>query len=227
MTNFDQYFQTSADVRSIPHRYEQFWKDSMESLKNVPLNLKVTRKKALFLNKYNEFDLSFDGIGKYNLNGKLFMPLKSGVKPPVIIRFPDYMQETKFIPELYEKGYAQFILELRGHREALAVSRQTEEGQNASYGFFGENMLEPAEYYMYKLYLDAVRSLDVIRLIKEVDKNKIAIWGKGTGSAMAVFLQHNMERISSMILDEPAFMYLELTQNVSRSSYAEEINQYI
>ncbi|MDH4200902.1 MAG: acetylxylan esterase, partial [Spirochaetia bacterium] len=52
-------------------------------------------------------------------------------------------------------------------------------------------------------------------------------WGKGTGSAMAVFLQHNMERISSMILDEPAFMYLELTQNVSRSSYAEEINQYI
>lgn len=227
MTNFDQYFQTSADIRSIPHHYEQFWKTAIQSLKSVPVNLKVTRKKAMLLNRYNEFELAFDGIGKYNLSGKLFMPLKSNEKPPIIIRFPDYMEEPKFIPELYDSGYAQFILDLRGHKEALAVYKKSEETQTASFGFFGENMLETAEYYMYKLYLDAIRSLEVIRLIKEVDKNKISLWGKGTGAAMAVFLQHNTERISSMILEEPAFMYLELTQNVSKSFYAEEINQYI
>jgi cephalosporin-C deacetylase len=227
MTNFDEYFQTSADTSTIPHHYDQFWKDSIEYLKEFPLNLKITRKKGKLFNKYNEFELCFDSVDKYQLRGRLFIPLKANTKPPMIIRFPDYMSEEKFSPELYDHGYAQMILELRGQREAISLMEQSEEKQKLSYGYFSENMLEPDKYYMRKLYLDAIRSLDVIRLIKEVDKNKVSVWGKGIGAAMAVFLQHNADRISSIVLEEPTFVYLELTQNVSKSAYAEEINEYI
>ncbi|MDH4263340.1 MAG: acetylxylan esterase [Spirochaetia bacterium] len=227
MSDFDEYFQTSADTSTIPHRFDQFWKDSITYLKQFPLNLKISRKKSKLFNKYNEFELSFDGVDKYPLRASLFIPLKANVKPPMVIRFPDYMSEVKFSPELYEQGYAQMILELRGQREALALLEQSEEKQKESFGYFSENMLDPEKYYMRKLYLDAMRCLDVIRLIKEVDKNKISIWGTGIGSAMAVFLQHNADRISSIVLDEPTFVYLELTQNVSKAAYAEEINEYI
>jgi cephalosporin-C deacetylase len=137
------------------------------------------------------------------------------------------MSEAKFSPELYDKGYAQMILELRGQKEAVLLMEQSEEKQKTTYGYFSENMLEPDKYYMRKLYLDALRSLDVVRLIKEVDKNRVSVWGKGTGAAMAVFLHHNAVRISSLVLEEPTFVYLELTQNVSKEPYAEEINEYI
>jgi len=227
MTNFDECFQTLADTSDMPPQYDKFWKESVDYLKQFPLNLKITRKKSKLFNKYNEFELQFDSVDKYQLHGSLYIPLKVNTKPPMLIRFPDYMGEETFSPELYEAGYAQMILELRGRREAVALMEQTEEKQKLSYGYFSENMLEPEKYYMRKLYLDAVRCHDVIRLIKEVDKNRVAVWGRGVGAAMAVFLQQNAPRISSIILDEPSFVYLELTQNVSKAAYAEEINDYI
>ena len=227
MTNFDEFFQTSADTSAIPHHYDQFWKNSINNLKQFPLNLKITQRKNKLFNKYNEFDLAFDGVDKYPLGASLYIPLKGNVQPPLIIRFPDYMQEENFSPELYEQGYAQLILELRGHREAIALAAQGEENQKTSYGYFSENLMDTGKYYMQKLFLDSVRCFDAVRLIKEVDKNRVSVWGKGIGAAMAVFLQHQFPRISSIILEELTFVYLELTQNVSKAAYAEEINDYI
>lgn len=229
MTNFDQYFQTSAYTGNLPHRYDQFWNSALNSLKSFPINLKVTRKKGLFPGKSGEFSLTFDGYEKYNLTAKLFMPAKVSGKPPIVVCFPDYMQPGAYIPELCENGIAQLVLELRGEREALptATDENNQEKQSLSHGYFSENMLDPDQYYVKKLYLDAVRCLEVVRLIKEVDKNRVSIWGKGIGATMALLLQNSQNRIASLLLDEPSFIYLELTQNISREPYAEEINQYI
>jgi cephalosporin-C deacetylase len=227
MTLFDECFHTIVDSLSIPHSYDEFWESSIDSLKKIPFNLKVSRKKNKIFNKYIEYEILFEGIDKYPLSGKLFLPVKSNYNPPIIIRFSDYMEEEKFLPELYDNGFGQFILELRGHKEAREIRENSEEKTKSTYGYFSENLEQINDYYMKKLYLDAYRTLEVIRLIKEVDKNKITIWGKGIGAAMAVFLQNHVDRILSLILQQPAFAYLELTQNISKSTYAEEINQYI
>lgn len=231
MSLFDECFATIPDLSQKPADYEQFWQKALDNLKKIPQDVLVEKKSTKKILTENNFFLTFQSAGKVRLSAYFLAPRKILGKPPVVVVFPDYNKPIVAYKGLLQAGIAQFILVLRGQKEFELLKSKTnlpeeeKESEKKSPGYFGENLLSKENYYMTQLLLDAYRSLEVIRLRKEIDTGRIGIWGNGIGANMALFVSHFMQRTTALFLENPAFAQLELTQNLSEAAYALEINE--
>ncbi|MCB1146046.1 MAG: acetylxylan esterase, partial [Leptospiraceae bacterium] len=104
-------------------------------------------------------------------------------------------------------------------------SNVTEISVKKSPGYLKENLLEKRESYLTALYLDAYRALEVGRLRRESDSGRIAIWGRGTGCAMAIAAASLMNRATCLFLEKPALCALETSLRHSKGVWADEIKE--
>ncbi len=234
MSLFDECFNTFPDTTGKPADFDDFWNRQLEQLKKIPLETEAHKKISKRMLTENNFSISFQSAGKVKLSGHFMGPKKLIGRPPVVIVFPDYNTMPVAYKGLLNCGFAQFILKLRGHEQFQLLaeaeksntktSRAKAEAEESSPGLFGENLLDPERYYMTQLLLDAYRTVEVLRLRKEINSSQIGIWGIGTGVPMALFVSRFMKRTVCLFLENPSFANLELTQNLSQAAYAKEIN---
>jgi cephalosporin-C deacetylase len=114
---------------------------------------------------------------------------------------------------------------MRGH--VLKVKSDEIGEKPESPGYLIENILDRETYYIRAIYLDALRSIDMLRLMADLDCSKIGIMGKGLGAAAAIFASIYSERTAALVLDSPSFCNLTLSQNISTGEAAGEINGFI
>ncbi|MDH5716583.1 MAG: acetylxylan esterase [Spirochaetia bacterium] len=233
MSLFDECFSTYSTLTEKPKKWKSFWENELNALKEIPFEIKRGEEGELKNINAKYININFQSYNKYNIYSKLIIPKKVDLKnskSSVIVLFPDYFKNINFYEDLLKEEFAYFIIRLRGHENYIDLRKPVSDSDQSvikSYGFFSENLLHIKNYYMKNLYLDAYRALEVIRLQKEIDTSKIAIWGTGIGAAMAVFVSSFMKRTSALFLENPSFSHLAVTQNISKSDYAREINKYL
>ena len=123
-----------------------------------------------------------------------------------------------------DNSVAHYFTILRGHNE-LKFNSDNEE--TTTPGYMIENILDIENYYVKSVFLDIYKSIDMLRLNKNLDCSKVGIMGKGFGAAAAIFASTYSKRIGGVVLDTPSFCHLPLSQNLSKSDAAKEINSYI
>ncbi|HRP70880.1 MAG TPA: acetylxylan esterase [Turneriella sp.] len=240
MALFDDCFNSEANTTLAPPDLDKFWKAQIARLKKIPIEMEAKKKVSRKILTEQNLLIDFQSIDKYHCQAQLFVPRKMSGKPPLVLIFPDYGKEAVVYKGLMNVGIAQMIVRMRGHEAPRPVpgdkqtgrkaemqndrEKQKTEKQSAAYGYFGERLLEPTEYYAAKIFLDAFRALEVARLRKEVDTSRIGIIGQGVGAAQALFATAFMERGDALYLENPAFLNLDDTQNISDADYAREIN---
>jgi len=233
MSVFDDCFHTFPDFSKKPKDWETFYSREISALKKIPIELKSKRKVSKKLLTENSYILNYTSTNKYTLQAHLVVPKKVVKKPPLVVIFPDYHQDPSIFSSLSNAGYAQLVLRLRGHEVDLLSTIDTkemskEEIEQLSYGYFQASLSQKKSYYLKQLYLDAFRTLEIARLrSREVDTSKIGVWGKGVGASMALFVTYFMKRTTSLFLEHPTFINLEVSQNKSKAKYSNEINNYI
>lgn len=231
MALFDECFSSAADVSLAPRDIEKFWNGQIARLKKIPLDIQTKKKVSRKLLTEQNLVIDFQGIDKYHMQAQFIAPRQLIGKPPLVVIFPDYGSESVAYKGLMNAGIAQMVVRMRGHEAPRPL--QTED-RNAtrnkderarSYGYFGEHLLDPQDYYAGKIFLDAYRAVEVARLRKEIDTSRIGIIGQGVGAAQALFVAAFMQRGEALYLENPAFLNLEQTQNLSDADYAREINE--
>lgn len=231
MALFDECFASEADVSLAPKDIDKFWNAQIARLKKVPLEVQTKKKVSAKIFTEQNLTVEFQSIDKYHMHAQFIAPRKLTGKPPLVVIFPDYGKEAVAYKGLMNAGIAQMVIRMRGHEAPRPVHSaepgqavKKEEKREESYGYFGERILEPTEYYANKIYLDAYRALEVARLRREIDTSRIGIIGQGVGAAQALFAAAYMERGEALYLENPAFLNLDHTQNISDADYAREIN---
>lgn len=232
MALFDECFSSEADISHTPKDIEKFWNAQIAKLKKIPLDVQIKKKVSAKLLTEQNIAMDYQGADKYHLQAQFVIPRKLVGKPPLVVIFPDYGTENAVYKGLMNAGIAQMVVRMRGHeapkpkkkQESVSATNVKKEETELSYGYFGERLLEPNDYYSTKIYLDAYRSLEAARLRKEVDTSRIGVIGQGVGAAQALFVAAFMQRGDAFFLDNPAFLNLEHTQNLSEADYAREIN---
>lgn len=231
MSFFDECYRTFADSLDRPKDFDQYWTSRIKQISRIPLEVHSEKKMSRKILKESKITIHFQSSERVQVRADLIAPRKMRGKPPVVVLFPDYMEEPAFFPLLQDLGLAQVVLHYRGQDEFFQKRKQMSEEEKEkapeSLGFFRENLDEKDNFYMGHLYLDAYRLLEVIRLQKNLDSSRIGIWGRGIGSALALFVTRYMNRTSFLILESPSFCHLEVSQNKSKALYAKEINTYI
>lgn len=220
-TDFDKYFFHLPKI-SRPDNFEDFWSDASAELKKTPIDVHFVHNKRKSTGKFTAYDMSYIGYTKIQLFATLYMPDKIA-KPYVIILFHDYYDVGCYSQFPIDLPFAYCFVELRGHRTII----HSDENEIQTPGFLVEGILEKDDYFVKRLYLDGLRTIDALRLYNDLDCSKITIIGKGLGAAIALFAASNSSRVVGLILDTPSFCYIDKAQNIGKSIISQEINSFI
>jgi len=218
-SDFDKFFLNLPPF-DRQSDFRQFWKKAIAEVKKIPLDTEIKKTRG-GSSAFTVYDVTYRSFMKTQVHGKLFKPKKKKAK--IVILVHDYNEPPRFDHGSLDQNTAYFFIELRGH--ALINKKRTEE--ELSPGYMIENILDRDTYYMKALYLDVLRSIDMLRLIADLDCSQIGIIGKGTGAAAAVFTAAHSQRVSALALETPAFCNLPQSQNLSTGPAATEINEFI
>ncbi len=220
--DFDSYFSQLPPF-DREKDFHAFWDRSIRELRDVPMETAVEPNKRRLKQRFKHFDVGFKGANKSRTSGILLVPEKME-RPRVIIFFHDYFRPNHFLDFELDPSVAYFFLGLKGH-DILSFEEDGEE--RATPGYMTDNILDIESYYVREVYLDAYRSIDMLRLRTFLDCSSIGVMGKGFGAAMALFAAAYSGRVKALFLDTPSFIYLPVGQNISKNDAAMEINGYI
>ncbi len=222
-SSFDECFQTFPRLRS-PKNLTDVWKSALAELKKTPVDprQKLMLKKSLGWETM--MDVNYLSFGNQRVRGVLSVPRKRG-KVPAVISFHDYHSRPETVKGFADHGIAHLAVELREHEQMEEQPRVTAEGQPAGpppyFHKYGLTNLEKS--YPYACFLDAIRSIDFIRLHKGVDPSRIGVLGHGFGAAMAIFASVQRDDVRALALERPGLIWMEGYLQESNSDAANEI----
>ncbi len=222
ITDFDTYF-AQFPALDRERDFEDFWEQSIRSLRDIPIDANIEQEKKKTKPGFTGYSVSFKGLNRSRTTGTLLIPEKAQ-KPRLILVFNDYFRKNQYLNYDLDHSVGYFFLTLKGH-EALNFDQAEEERKTP--GYMVDNILDIKSYYVREVFLDAYRSIDMLRLRNFIDMSSIGIIGKGFGGAMALFAASRSGRVKALYLDTPSFIHLPLSQNLSKSDAANEINAFI
>ena len=220
--NFDECFQTFPRLRS-PANLTDFWNKAMQDFKKVPVEprQKLVLKKSLGLESM--MDVSFQSFGGARIRAILSIP-RLRKRVPVVISFHDYHAKPELVKTFADRGVAHMAMELRDHNLRLETGSQGQKDVPAPH--FRRYGLEDLENsYPYACFLDAIRCVDFIRLQKNIDPQRIALWGQGFGAALAVFVAVQRKDIATLALENMGLTWMEGFLQESQGAAAQEIRE--
>ena len=187
------------------------WQKALLQLKKIPVDPKQRLVISRSLGWESQSEVNFQSAGRYRINGILSIPRTRG-KVPAVISFHDYREDMEPDRAFGQAGLAHLSIQLRGHADsaetpATPVGAPTEPVAPRLLEQAGLDPLD--ESYPFLCFLDALRSVDFLRLQKSIDHRRLGLLGKGFGAAMAVFTAAVMkESILAMALERPGFLWL-------------------
>ncbi len=226
-TVFDDCFATFPEVK-LPTGFDSFWKDSITELKKIPVLpvYKSSNSTSMLWETIQE--VSFQSYGNSMVHAKLALPRQKG-KRPLVVRFHDYLEpEESFHKGYAELGVAELLVQLRGHShyELQAPIDPLTQKPFVQWqpGYFQFGLDEPKDFYMKKVYLDVIRTIDFVRLTESLDAEKILLQGKSLGTAPCIFGASFSDRIRGLILETPNFCYISPSQlEFSKNPWVKEL----
>jgi cephalosporin-C deacetylase len=223
LSNFDKYF-LNLPPQDKKNDFDQFWEKAIAEIKKIPLETELVKNGKRTTHRFASYDVSYKGFTRTTVTGELLIP-RGTPKPKVIIYVHDYNSEVQFSQQTLDDSVSYFFINLRGHTEIVRHADTEEEP--ASPGYMVENILDRDTYYVKAVYLDLYRSIDMLRLIPDINCSAIGIIGKGFGAAAAVFTTAFSDRVAALVMETPAFCHLSLSQNISESDASNEINEFV
>jgi len=237
-TDFDKLFLHLPPV-TRENDYSRFWDNAVMQMKKISVDGELASNANRSSGRFTVSDVTFTGAFKTKGHGLLYMP-RAVEKPHPVIIIHDYNHPEPYKGFDLDDHMAYFFLRLRGHQHIkdtpVAETKNPSSPPSKSKsvaddevlpGYLKEKILDPENYYVKAVYLDALRAIDLLRLNRKLDCGSIGVIGKGLGAAAGLFAASRSDRITALVLDSPSFAWLDVSQNESDGDIAKEINDYI
>lgn len=216
--------------------FTQFWDQSKAELAGIPTDVTL-RCVDYPADGVKLFELTYAGFGGARIRGWYATPDKPGSHPGLVL-FHGY--NNMYDGGLHQivdwalRGYATFGMLVRGQQQSEDLS-PTPYGH--SVGWMAKGILDKDTYYYRGVYMDAIRAVEVVANLDEVDADRVAVTGQsqGGGLALAIAALSKIPKIAMAdypylchferaIAIAPTGPYLEIPQFFRRNS-GEEIEQ--
>lgn len=173
--------------------FDAFWTRSIRELRKIDPQFKVTRQdreKSAKTKLYKVEMQSWEGV---TVRGWLEVPKKRG-KYPALLRVPGYGSNNRPIDKYDD--LIVFSFNIRSHGES-------DPGKEADKDMWIRGLHSPEEYYYLGAYLDCIRAVDFLASRKDVDQDRIAVWGGSQGGGLSFATAALDPRIDLCISDIP------------------------
>jgi len=187
------------DPENIPNKtdaeqdFEAYWTTSLRELKRIDPKFKLTPQKRDKNTKTNLYKVEIQSWEGVTVRGWLEVPKKRG-KYPALLRVPGYGSNNRPIDKYDD--LIVFSFNIRSHGESDA-------GKEADTDMWIRGLNSADEYYYRGAYLDCIRAVDFLASRKDVDQDRIAVWGGSQGGGLSLATAALDPRIDLCIADIP------------------------
>ncbi|WP_296139324.1 acetylxylan esterase [uncultured Tessaracoccus sp.] len=177
-----------------PDDFDDFWHETITRELARPLDVRVERVDTP-LSTVEVHDLSWVGHGGHRVRGWLRLPVGTGGPLPTVVQYHGYAGGRGY-PHgnlLHSAaGYAHFALEARGQGwQVPAPTPATPDagpslGEVHVPGMMTRGVLDHHDYYYLRVFVDALRLLQLAHEHDRVDSTRIALSGTSQGGGMTI-----------------------------------------
>lgn len=182
--------------------FTEFWENNLRLSNSQPLNAQLKHFKYP-VKGVSVYDVYYDGFENGRIHGYYILP-ENGEKLPALIHFHGYGGNRKYINEYLKwvlQGYAVFTIDVRGQGGQSIDGSVYDQG--STMGWLTKGIRDKNIYYYKYVYMDCKRAVDFLSSRDEIDKDRIGVYGKSQGGALAMITAALDKRIKLCMPNYP------------------------
>jgi cephalosporin-C deacetylase len=215
-----------------PADFDDFWSSTIDEARSHPLDL-VLEPIDAGLRTVDVFDVTFSGFGGHRIRGWLYLPKGVDGPLPAVVQYIGYGGGRGHIYESLlwsAAGYAHLVMDSRGqgsgHRRGATGDPVGPSGPSFP-GMMTNGIENPHDHYYRRLFTDAVRAVDVIREVPEVDPARIAVVGGSQGGAMALAVGALRDDVAAVVAYVPFLCDIRRASRITDAMPFKELGRYL
>jgi cephalosporin-C deacetylase len=226
-----EQLQTYQPPRQEPADFDAFWQESLAQTRQYPLEARF-EPVDYGLRTVEAFDVTFNGYGGQPIKGWLLLPRRRSGLLPCVVEYIGYGGGRGFPTDWLlwsSAGYAHLVMDTRGQGSAWRkgdTGDQEVDGSTPQYpGFMTRGVLSPQTYYYRRVFMDAVRAVEVAATHPAIDAERIAVSGGSQGGGITLAVSGLEPKVKVAMPDVPFLChYRRATQITDSHPYQEIVN---
>lgn len=216
-----QDHQTSV---TKPADFDEFWDDILEQLRQIPLDPEIEPLPMRSTPEIEAFEVHYTSLDQVRIAGWYCRPREDTIDGPYpgLSLVPGYVSEPTFPKSWAKLGYAAIGVAPRGKLRSNAQF-------NPGYpGLLTQNITDKNTYSYRGFYADAVRAIEFLKALPEVDPARIGVHGSSQGGALSLVTSALLpDQIAASALGAPYLVGYMDSARLTHSYPYEEINEYL
>ncbi len=207
-----------ADLRGrvIPQNkktdFESFWQNETEKLRAIELKFERVRLDLPY-RAFDAYEITYNTHDETTVTAYFYVPKYMGEKKlPCVAVFHGgggHGPFTALATDIVSTGVCVFCIDVRSQGGKTYDRAQYEVIDDYRGALMTHGVLDKENFYMRNIYLDAVRAIDVIASLDEVDSDKIVAYGASQGGALSIVSGALSGKVKKVYAAVPSYGCLE------------------
>jgi cephalosporin-C deacetylase len=214
-----------------PADFDDFWDETLSEARAVDLDVRLEPVETPY-RTVDICDASFRGFAGDRINAWLLSPRDEGPRPAVV-EFVGY-NGGRDVPgaqlALASAGYTHLIVDTRGQGSGWGGGGATGDSYGSgphAPGFMTKGIEDPKSYYYRRVFVDAVRAIEAIRGLPDVDATKVAVQGISQGGGITLAVAGLVQDIVAVMPDVPFLCHFRRAVDICDQDPYLEITRYL
>jgi len=224
--------ETYAPAIVEPEDFDAFWADTLAQSRAVGGEVVVTRVETP-LETLEAFDVTFPGFAGDPIKAWLLLPAGAEGPLPAVVEYNGY-GGGRGLP--FERlgwasaGFAYLFMDTRGQGSMWGSGGGTPDPHGtgpSSSGFMTRGIDDPADYYYRRVFTDAVRAVDAMRSLPQVDAARVAVVGASQGGGIALAAAALCDDLVAVLPDVPFLCHFSRAVGFTDRDPYQEVVRYL
>lgn len=221
----------APDVRE-PSDFDEFWATTLTESRRWDAAPDVVAEDTPFT-ALDVFDVTFPGYGGDPVKAWLTLPAGADRPLPAVVEYQGYGGGRGLPGERLgwaAAGYAHLFMDTRGQGSMWGSGGDTPDPHGtgpSSTGFMTRGIEDPADYYYRRVFTDAVRAIDAVRTLPQVDADRVAVCGASQGGGIAIAAAGLSDGIVAVMPDVPFLCHFERAVGLTDADPYQEVVRYL
>lgn len=188
--------------------FEDFWQNQIASLREIPISFEVKKLDTPYEKAFTTYKVSFTTHDKTVVDALFSVPAgRNGEKLPCVAYFHGGGGKKRIYHDVMSTGVCCFAVDVRS-QGGTTIDR-AEYGIGDTMGsLMSRGITDNEQFYLKNIYLDAVRTMDVIAMMPQVDPSRVVTFGQSQGGALSIVASAFSGLSRKCYVSEPSYCCL-------------------
>src|SRR5262245_20018240 len=227
----EQLESYSPAVRE-PKDFDAFWRSTLAAESGRPVLLDV-RPERNDLTVLDSWDVTFAGFGGAPIRAWLTRPAGAEGPLPAVVEYVGYGRGRGLPHERITwaaAGYAHLVMDSRGQGDQYGTGGDTVDPHDGAPGGpspVTRGIQDPQRYYYRRLITDAVRAVDAVRELPDIDASSVVVSGNSQGGGLALAVAGLVPELAALVVSAPFLCHIQRAIEITDASPYGEIANYL